>query len=113
MITLISVICLTFCIIYYKMHPTHYKYNDSWIIGKSLEEIEERYGETDIEISGTKAKYIAEPFYTFDDENDTLKGYYVRTDDIILPTYQKYYYWIVFDENNIAVAVFYKGVLGT
>ena len=38
---------------------------------------------------------------------------YVRTDDIILPTYKKYYYFIVFDENNIAVAVFYEGVLGT
>ena len=31
-----------------KLHTTHYKYEDTWIIGRHITEVEERYGEFDI-----------------------------------------------------------------
>ena len=33
-------------------HPTYHAYEDEWIRGKTVEEIEERYGETDVKRTG-------------------------------------------------------------
>lgn len=39
-------------------HQTYYKYNDWWVVGKSMSEIEERYGEFDIELGSRKGYFI-------------------------------------------------------
>lgn len=70
-----------------KTHSTHYKYNDSWIIGKTLEEIQERYGEFDLKL-------------------DTKKAYYVGAEDYgIDPSYIDFYYYITF-KDDIATDVY-------
>ena len=47
---IISVVCLAVLLsslaaIFFYYHPTHYKYNDRFIIGNTADEIIERYGE--------------------------------------------------------------------
>lgn len=68
-------------------HQTYYKYNDWWVIGKSMAEIEERYGEFDIELG-------------------SRKGYFIYTDNSwVMPDHLDHYYYIKFDENGIATEV--------
>jgi len=81
--------------IYWCMHPTHYLYNDSWIIGKNETQIIDRYGAFD--------EYIE---IGFSDEFE--RGYLVKPvtydpwfHDPIAPEY----YMIYFDENGIAYDV--------
>ncbi len=61
-ITVATIVSLLACfaVAFKCTHPTHYLYNDAWIIGKTAEQIQQRYGEYD-EVRG-----------------DSLKGYCVR-----------------------------------
>lgn len=69
-------------------HSTYYKYNDWWIVGRSKEEIRERYGEFDISCG-------------------RARGYYIYYDDkMIMPDQLEHYYWIEFDENGAAKKVY-------
>jgi len=46
-ISIAVLIIITFIGRYWYLHPTHYKYSDRFIIGKSVSQIVERYGEFD------------------------------------------------------------------
>lgn len=72
---------LLIIMLYCYSHPTYYKYNDRWIIGNSITEIEKRYGKFDLHHNNEVAYYIS---------------------------YDNYYY-IEYDENGIAVNVFVAG----
>lgn len=88
-IIIISAIVLLIvgAILYLLSHQTYYKYNDWWVIGKTMSEIEERYGEFDI-------------------EQGSQIGYFIYTDNgWIMPDHLDHYYYIEFDENGIATEV--------
>ena len=90
-ITIIIVIIITSVCLFISSRSTYYKYNDWWIIGRSVEEVETRYGEFDI-IFGNRV------------------GYYLYTHNgPIMADYLPRYYYMKFDENNIIYEVF-KGV---
>lgn len=95
-ILIVSIIVLGAFCYWIDTHPTYYRYNDKWIIGKSIKEIEARYGHFD------------------DQTNEGRKtGYYIYKDDHgPMPSHQKMYYWIYYDEKGKAVKVFEGGPLG-
>lgn len=71
-------------------HPTYHAYEDEWIIGKTVEEIEERYGEVDIDDTYTIGYRIdVYQFWKF----------------LSLDTHD-YVYYIDLDENKIARYVY-------
>ncbi len=75
-------------------HPTYHAYEDEWIIGKTLEEIEERYGKADLDYTRVVGYRIDvcefSRFLTFDpdyyvyyisvDKNGVAKDVYVADD---------------------------------
>ena len=72
---------------FYIIHPTYYKFNDIWIIGNTIPDIKNRYGEFDL-INGA---YVA---------------YYIYTDNKgFLPDHLKHYYYMYYDENNVVYRV--------
>ena len=74
-------------IVFYIIHPTYYKYNDIWIMGNTISDIKNRYGE-------------------FDLFNDAYAAYYIYTDNKdFLPDHLKHYYYMYYDENNIVYNV--------
>lgn len=84
----IVIILIAVFLLYVSSHSTYYKYNDWWIIGKTADEIEARYGEFD-EVHGEQASYLIEGFY-FEFDPDGMDEYY----------------YIVFDNKGIAKYVF-------
>lgn len=92
---IISAFVIIVAVLYYLLsHSIYWKYNDWWILGKSMpfdisaaayEEIEERYGEFDLDCS----------------EYDTV-GYYLYTDEYG----DKYYYLIELNPKNRADNVY-------
>ncbi len=70
--------------IYFTTHPTHYKYCDLWILGKHIDEVQERYGEVDY-WAGTRA------------------GYQIYSD---------YYYHMILDEDGVVCDVYEWGAWG-
>lgn len=93
MITVIMMVTITLIGTYWHNHPTHYLYEDGWIIGKNADQIEQRYGSYDINW---------ETIYGLQ-----IKGYCVQTSttdrwgDATWPEY----YMIYFDENGKAYKV--------
>lgn len=90
---IISVMLIVGVFWYY--HPTHYKFNDRFIIGSSIEEITSEYGTFD------------KVFYT-DTDNKTIRaaGYLVEDEKIgFLGTSLEKYYMIVFDATGKAIKV--------
>jgi hypothetical protein len=80
--------------LYYKQHPTYYKYNDNWIIGRTVSEIEERYGSFDDSIDSGLTIYKA---YCIKEGNDINRRYY----------------WIVVDKKTEkATKVYTAGIKG-
>lgn len=82
-------------------HPTYYKYNDRFIIGNSIENIEDRYGPLQFEGYTTDGLRVGRYFA---DEG-------VPDIDIAAlwrPTYDLYYY-IYFNADGIAQKVDLKG----
>lgn len=90
-ITLILIIALIG--VYWYTHPTHYLYEDRWIIGKNAEQIEQRYGSYD---------YNSETIY-----GSLIKGYCVKpsTTDLWGDATWPKYYMIYFDEEDKACKV--------
>ena len=91
MVTIISVMS-------YYASRVHWKYNDKWIIGQTKEEIIERYGEFDRDFSNTYKGYF---LYRDDKSFMGLSGNGVNM-----------YYYIIFDENDIAIKVYVGGTTG-
>lgn len=74
-------------------HPTYYKYNDVWIVGKNIHAVEEKYGtfqksEIHEEVAGRVA------YYLYNDNGP------------IMPDYLDHYYYIEYDENGIVCRVY-------
>lgn len=95
---IIGIICVLvitiILILFYLSHSTCIRYNDWWIIGKNISEVEEKYGKIDKNL-GSK------------------KGYYISEDNSwIMPNHQPNYYWMVCDENGIVYDVFVAGSPG-
>lgn len=83
----LTAVVIAFCLIF----PTSFPYVDSWIIGKSLDEIVAVYGDNYIEgATGTYNKAVSYP----------ISGIYHA-----YPINRAYYYCIYLDSNNIAVRV--------
>jgi hypothetical protein len=77
-------------IIYFCLHPTYWKYNDYWIIGKHYTAIEKRYGEFDV-------------LWTIPGKTEPAVGFY--EEESIIRDYlggQKLYYIVSFDDYGIA-----------
>ena len=77
---------------FFESHSTYYKYNDEWVIGNKITEVENRYGKFDLGefVKGKSGKV----------------GYYIYKDDsLFLPDYLQHYYYIEFDENGIVYNV--------
>lgn len=77
-------------------HSTYYKYNDWWVIGRTIPEIEAKYGDFDMN------KYIY-------GKSGRVAYYIYRDDGWIMPDHLPHYYYIEYDENGIATKV-YDGV---
>lgn len=95
LIFIIVAVVLLLCYVLLSLsHPTYYKYNDWWIIGRSVEEVEKRYG-------------------FFDIEDGCRKGYFIGYDDgWVMPSFLPEYYWIEFDNEGLAVEVWIGGPPG-
>ncbi len=63
--TVILAVLMIFIGRFWYLHPTHYRYNDKFIIGSSVNEVIERYGDFD------------KVFYTDESENDIGWGGYI------------------------------------
>lgn len=94
-IAIIIIVTFTFASIgiYWYKHPTHYLYEDDWIIGKDADQIEQRYGSYDINW---------ETIY-----GSLIKGYCVKpsTTDWWGDATWPEYYMIYFDKNGKAYKV--------
>ena len=63
-ITMITTFTIALASVYWYNHPTHYLYNDHWIIGKSISEIEKRYGVFDKHFGNSSKGYCVKPSTT-------------------------------------------------
>ncbi len=80
-------------VVFFYLHPTHYKYNDRQIIGKNPHEITEKYGEFDLTFGNTSGYKINESVI------DRIWRYYMGGEPIE-------YYYIKFDDSNIAEKIY-------
>ena len=78
---------IVFAVIYYYTSRIYWKYDDKWIIGKSKEEVIEKYGEFDL-------LYLKG------------HGYFIYKDNGFFGSGLDMYYCIIFDESNIAIEVY-------
>jgi hypothetical protein len=90
------------CILFHASHPTDYHYNDWWVIGRHMEEIEERYGAPDLG--------------AYRNGSTGRVGYYIYTDHGSLfridPDHLRHYYYIEYDESGTATRVYDSGQPG-
>ena len=87
----LSAALLGFVLLFVCSHPTYYKYNDWWVQGRTLSQVEARYGPFDIRRNG-------------------VLGYYIYTDNgPIMPDHLPHYYYLEYDDNGIVRNV-YEGV---
>lgn len=83
-----AILMETVLVLFLASHQTYYKYNDWWIVGKTEEEIVERYGEFDMCWGSSKA-------------------YFIYVDNgWVMPDHQPHYYYIEFDDAGIATEVY-------
>ncbi len=81
-------------------HPTHYRFNDEFVIGSTADEIQDRYGDFDIyyEFDGPSTTGVsAVGIYQVSYKNNSWIFY--RTDE---------FYNIHFDENGIAIDIYFQ-----
>ena len=95
---LLSVICTMILLvlsigIFHYYHPTHYKFNDCFIIGKTEEDIVERYGEF------TKSRR--------NESGEITYGTYMIRDNTpeLIMSYDDSLWYEIYFENGIAVKV--------
>ncbi|MDE6251387.1 MAG: hypothetical protein K2M78_01935 [Lachnospiraceae bacterium] len=93
-IILILVILQIVILIVYFSHSTYWKYNDWWIVGNDIDNVEKRYGEFDFDYGNRKAYYIG------------------KDDAMIMPSHSPQYYWMELDDNGIVTQVYIAGPIG-
>ena len=86
-------ICIVFVCVFKYYHPTHFAYNDRFIIGNTQEKIEEKYGE----FNGTRTNNDGEIAYGVYMIDDNMPEWIMSYDDSL-------WYEIYFD-NGVAVEV--------
>ena len=91
---IIGIIILILIIIFAISHKTYFKYNDWWIIGKNINDIQKKYGKFDKEYGKTACYYL----YT--------------NDGPVMSDHLPYYYCMDYDENKIIKKVYKTGPLG-
>ena len=91
--TAIIIAVIASFIIFTIFYATRENYSEDWIIGKSRNEIEDRYGKFDLNFERIVAYELPE------DHLDSVWTYYMGGDPV------KYYY-IRFDENGLAKEVY-------
>ncbi len=93
----IPLLCLLAAVsVFFYFHPTHYRFNDRFVIGSTMEEIRARYGDFD------KIGYISEE----DPSSIYCVSYLVQPRQRgFLGTSKSKYYAIFLDENGIATRV--------
>lgn len=96
-------VCISVCIfvaialfigIYHHYHPTHYLYNDSFIIGNTEENITERYGEFSKKWEDEQTKETTRAFYMI--RNNTPE---------LIMSYDNSLWYIIFFEDGVATKV--------
>lgn len=80
-------------------HPTYYKFNDRFVIGNSIENIEERYGPLDF------VGYTSDGLKTMRYFAEEGSPAFFHISVFWHPAYTTWYYYIYFDENDIAQKV--------
>lgn len=89
------VILISALVLFFASHSTYIKYNDWWIVGNSVENVRERYGEFDL------GKY---------NENGGTFGYFAYEDDgrhnLLDPSYLDMYYYIKYNSDGIVENVY-------
>lgn len=81
-------------VLFIMSHGTWLGYNDWMVVGKTCEQVEERYGD-------------------FDREYDHKKGYYVGTDQsLFLDNGMPLYYWMICDDSGVITDVYVDSLPG-
>lgn len=80
--------------IYWYIHPTHYNFNDRFIIGNSAEKITDKYGEFSKEFLDDETEKLTRAFYLIRDNNPEL-----------IMSYDNSLWYEIYFENGIAVKV--------
>ena len=75
-----------------RSHSTYYRYDDTWVIGRHVTEIEERYGEFD--------------YGEYKVENRGRVGYVVKEIFPIMSNPVPSYYYMEYDETGIVTEVY-------
>ena len=90
--------------VFYYFHPTHYCYNDRFVIGSTVDEITERYGEFD---KATFSEIHPNDDPTLGDMDVGCAGYLVREERIagFLSSRDAQYYCIYFNQAGVATRV--------
>lgn len=84
--------------LFFHSHRTYWKYNDNWIIGNSIENIQERYG--------TFTRNMGSSFDGSFSNSGGIVGYYIYTDNsMVMPDHLPYYYWIKYNSEHIVEKV--------
>ena len=96
---------ILFIVLFATSHSTSLKYNDWWIVGNSIQNVEQRYGKFD-------RTYYGVYDGTFN-ENGDIVGYYLYEDNSpIMPSHNPMYYWIKYNSDGIVEKVYVDTVPG-
>ncbi len=103
----ISVVIVTAIALIFASRSTCLKYNDWWIVGNSIENVRDRYGEF---TRGMYGNYNCDG--DFGDDGGIV-GYFIYVDNaMVMPSHQPQYYWIKYNSDNIVEEVFVDTVPG-
>lgn len=89
----VAIIVFALASIFLHTHKFSYKYNDVWIEGKNLEQVEDRYGAFD-------------KCWNEEMTKGGEAGYFLYYDDGFMPDYSNHYLIMEFDENKTVTRVF-------
>lgn len=88
-----SAVLLAVSVLFIDAHSTCIRYNDRWIVGRTVSEVESFYGEFD---TGS-----------FKPGQSGRVGYYIYTDNgPVMPDHLDHYYYIEYDRNGVVHNVY-------
>lgn len=91
---IVIILLIILCVLFFISHKTNIRYNDWLVLGHTFQDVEQKYGEFDLDYGRKKA-------YCLEDED--ANGH--------LP-YNPEYYWMVSDESGIIKEVYVEGKPG-